>query len=243
MQRWGRDTVVSDKSSRTPPRTRGEGHEAEPILPEEPYPAGSGDGLGLGEKLLWSGRPIQGLRLRRSDALQIPFSLLWCGFAIFWTYSVATMGGPGFMVLFGAGFVCIGLYLVFGRFLTDARSRASTRYLLTNDRVIVRRNGGERSMPLDGLPELTLSENGDGSGNIRFERPIPVRRRGRGVLVRNDNGYDRLYDAIDRRNAIAGLGGSRSGAALGFRDIEDVRRVHALILDAAGEARGGGEPA
>jgi hypothetical protein len=55
--------------------------------------------LSSGEKLLWSGQPSGGLRLRPADALMIPFSLLWAGFAVSWELSVVRTGAPFFFRL------------------------------------------------------------------------------------------------------------------------------------------------
>lgn len=83
------------------------------------------------ERVIWKGRPATGIRLRGSDAFMIPFSLLWCGFAIFWEVSALTIApsdkAVGFIFpLFGIPFVLAGLYFVFGRFIFDAKSREKT---------------------------------------------------------------------------------------------------------------------
>src|SRR5207244_7249306 len=90
--------------------------------------------LDSGERLLWSGQPRGGIRLRGQDALLIPLSLLWGGFAIFWEFMALTAAtkapGPVAVVfpVFGLPFVVIGLYLIFGRFIVDAKVRARTSY-------------------------------------------------------------------------------------------------------------------
>ena len=127
--------------------------------------------LGPNEKLLWSGQPRGGIRLRPSDALLIPFSLMWGGFAIFWEYSVLTTGAPGFFGLWGIPFVLVGLYLIAGRFFYDAWARDHTSYGITDQRVLIVSGGFHRSiksLSLRTLSEVASNERSDGSGTITF---------------------------------------------------------------------------
>ena len=71
-------------------------------------------------------------RVRPGDAGLIPFSLLWCGFAIFWE-SLAMKTGELLPELWGVPFVLVGLYFVFGRFVVDAYVRAHTSWSNSDD--------------------------------------------------------------------------------------------------------------
>jgi hypothetical protein len=73
------------------------------------------DRLLAGERILWSGRPAQGLLFTGNDAMLIPFSLLWGGFAIFWEVSALNQPNTGYFGVFGIPFVLMGLYLIVGR--------------------------------------------------------------------------------------------------------------------------------
>ncbi len=124
------------------------------------------------EKILWVGFPQQGIVFTSQDTFMIPFSILWGGFAIFWEVSVfRSHRAPAFFVLWGVPFVLVGLYLIFGRFFADARTRARTIYALTDQRVVIL--GGFwrpslRSLELAGLSEINLTERQDGRGSITF---------------------------------------------------------------------------
>jgi hypothetical protein len=133
--------------------------------------------LAPNEQLLWIGQPRGGIVLRASDAVMIPFSLMWGGFAIFWEASVLTADAPFLFKLWGIPFVVFGLYLIFGRFVVEAKQRSKTYYGVTNERVIVvsglfSRN--VKSLDLRTLNEISLDEKSDGSGTITFGSPPPT---------------------------------------------------------------------
>ncbi len=79
------------------------------------------------ERLLWSGAPGGGLRLRRSDIFMIPFSILWGGFAIFWESLALRHNAPLFFLVWGLPFVALGLQMMVGRFFWDAFAASCQR--------------------------------------------------------------------------------------------------------------------
>jgi hypothetical protein len=78
------------------------------------------------EHLLWYGRPRQGLHFAPQDVYQVPFSLLWGGFAMFWEGTVLLRGAPWFFAMWGIPFVGMGVHLIVGRFFLDRARRART---------------------------------------------------------------------------------------------------------------------
>jgi hypothetical protein len=127
--------------------------------------------LAPGELLLWSGQPRQGVFLRPADALVIPFSLLWGGFAVFWNASVWASDAPFFFRIWGIPFLVVGLYMIFGRFFFDSFQRSKTYYGVTNERIIVVSGVFSRnikSLSLKTLTDVSLSERSDLSGTITF---------------------------------------------------------------------------
>jgi hypothetical protein len=166
-----------------------------------------------GKRILWSGKPGQGLLLTGQDIFLIPFSLLWFGFAIFWTVGVSRRA-PDFFILWSGMFICIGLYFVVGRFFVDAWMRRGLRYAVTDRRILIARPAPFSrftTLGLGQLPEGNLKESANGRGTIRFGQPglAPAR------------GFTSMTPALD--------------AVPQFLAIDDARRVFDLIQRTAGK--------
>jgi hypothetical protein len=111
--------------------------------------------------------------------LMIPFTVLWCGFAIFWEWSAVSSRAPLFFALWGVPFVLVGLYMVAGRFLVAARDADRTWYALTDRRIMI--SGGAfrpryTELDLVSLPAPELDEGGRGIGTITFGPVYPAVR-------------------------------------------------------------------
>jgi hypothetical protein len=165
-----------------------------------------------GERIAWRGQSGRGLVLTRRDLFLIPFSLLWCGFAIFWTVGATSIGAPGFFTLWGSMFICVGLYVVAGRFAVDAWIRSRTFYALTDQRILIARAAPFRkftAINLAQLAEIDLVERANGRGTIRFGNEEPAWGFGR------RGGWGSWSPSLDPTPQ--------------FLAIDDVRRVYDLV--------------
>lgn len=121
--------------------------------------------------MLWTGQPAHGIRLRSSDLLAIPFSLLWAGFIFFGLFKATPQDQNTPLPFFFIPFLVVGVYLLFGRFFVDAALRARTYYAVTTQRVMILSGYWTRelrSLQLRTLPEIALREGSGSRGTIEF---------------------------------------------------------------------------
>jgi hypothetical protein len=178
-----------------------------------------------GERVVWTGRPAAGHLLTYGDALLIPFSLLWGGFAIFWEATALglTLGrfAPSFFALFGVPFVLVGLYFIAGRFIYKAWAKGRTIYAVTDRRVmVVSTTFGRRSesLMLNNLPGLGTSVGSGGVGSITF-------------------GSGGLASSLYANSGMWFPGRGSAAMPMAFYDVENVASVVALIGDQQKAAR------
>ncbi len=160
------------------------------------------------EKLIWSGRPRQGIVIRPIDFVLIPFSVLACVFFVVWSY-IAVLHFPiplKFLSILAIGF---GFYLVYGRFLFDVRRRIKTIFAITNERCLwinERKQSVVKTLAHQSGREIYLVHRGS-FGTIAFGQK---------------NGLAHMY-------ALAMGFGTVNNATDEFEMIEDAESVHNTI--------------
>ena len=162
------------------------------------------------ERLIWHGQPRQGLLLRGPDWVLVLFGLLWWTFLVFYFAAMVIDGDQLFVgTLFGIPFLAVGLYLMPGRFLIDARLRSRTYYGLTDRRAIIVSglfSTTVKSLLRKTLSDVSVEQRRDGSGTIFF-------------------GHTNVFDAM-----YAGMSWPGYEPTPRFEGIPDVREVYRLLL-------------
>jgi hypothetical protein len=166
-----------------------------------------------GEIILWAGKPNISVHLNRTDVLLIPFSMLWFGFAIFWTIGASKAGGA--FGLFGIPFVLVGLYLFLGRFFIKAHRKRRTGYAISNRRVIM------ITVDATGNRKSTTSVE---INNIQNESLLAGRQMTGSILFGTMPAYSNYY----LNTGMEGLVSSQSSSIFAFYDIDDAEQVYAI---------------
>jgi Bacterial PH domain len=128
--------------------------------------------LAPGEKVIWQGKPIQGIRFSPQDFFIIPFVVLWLFMVIFIPATAKSNQAEGNTpILLFIPFIFIGLYMAVGRFVFDIFTRRNTNYRLTSERAII--DSGifrktTRSINLKATGEVSISTKKNGSGTVVF---------------------------------------------------------------------------
>jgi hypothetical protein len=135
--------------------------------------------LTLGERVLWTGRPLGGLRFGNRNPFEALLGIFFFGFAVLWIYGASgamKSGNPEgiFFPLFGIPFLLIGAYVAFGRYFLEAYVRKYVEYAVTDQRVIIRSgifSRSTQSIDYRKQPTINLTEKSNKTGTIRFGDP------------------------------------------------------------------------
>jgi hypothetical protein len=142
----------------------------------------------------------------------VPFSLMWGGFAVFWTVAADAGGAPLPFTLFGLPFFILGLYFILGRFVVKARRKRRTAYGPTEGRALVAIGTGSLSdSPLEHQPVVQRRSRDGKHLTVTFGRPA--------------GGWTTGPDLANTGMELFGQGQN----PLGFYDVADVSGLDSAL--------------
>jgi hypothetical protein len=182
------------------------------------------------EKIYWAAMPSRSIIFHSDDWTIIPFTLVWSGFFVFWEREAVDAwrkfpnSSDAFMVVWGIPFLCVGVYMLVGRFFHDAWLKRRTYYAATNRRVLIVQDGvfekcKTKMVFLEAVPDI--NREGAARGTIWLGEKFPL-LGGRRAKKRSMSRFSLDYP-------------------LTLADIDDVRGVEQLIADLRTKAKPSGE--
>ena len=91
-----------------------------------------------GEKLIWSGKPKQGIVFRKNDIFVIPFSILWLLLCFLAISTILKTQVPNLLLLVVIPIALLGLFFLVGRYVLDVKRRNKIKYWLTDQRIVIK---------------------------------------------------------------------------------------------------------
>ena len=186
--------------------------------------------LNSGEKLLWAGRPAQGIVLTRQDWYLIPFGAVWLGAAVHWPVSTAKKTPEPLALFLDLLPIGIGICIVSGRLFADLWYRSRLIYGVTDRRAIIlsgMRRRSVQSIYFSSLITLKLEERRNRSGTIYFGEDHPTPSYWHGAHY---GPYGPEFGQVDDIPYAPG-GRTRLGEEQFFR-IVDAKKVYTTLHEA-----------
>lgn len=152
-----------------------------------------------GESILWKGKPEKGNLFTSKELVLLPFSLMICGFSLFWE-SLAIQTGQLFPVIWGLPIVAIGIYMLIGRYIHAAFLRNKTFYVITNKKLIIKKGNKINMYHSCDLPPMEVEIHKNGNGTILFYEDVYTRK---GRRRNNYIALENLKDIASAQNAIS----------------------------------------
>ena len=156
--------------------------------------------LSAGEAVLWRGAPEKGHLFNGADVFTSFFGLFFLGFSLFWEWN-AFKTGILFMMFWGIPFVAVGAYLVFGRFIHTAYLRNKTFYIITNQRLLIKKGRNISIYHANDIPPSTLRIHSNGNGTIFFRDTMYRAGKHRTIYFALEN----LKDPMRAQDALSTL--------------------------------------
>lgn len=157
------------------------------------------------EVLLWHGVPDAEVWFTAEDARLIPYSIVYCGIALFVECMAISHGVPVGLQLWGIPLVAFGLYWLAGRFWYKRYRKRRTAYAITTYRAMIVGPRSFDELPLPGQPVEVRRSRDSRHASVTFtgarlsaRKPAWEWGRPRGYVPGPNTGMDPVFPGVPR---------------------------------------------